>query len=277
MGRKGFTLVETVVAMAVLMIIVTGTFSAVSFACSTSVAAEDLNTARNIANYSLDFIRSRNVTRQDPHGFTSGWYGGPGTTDGGLPGIIDLAGQPLRINSNPVCPGDAGSEAAGSYSSLQGYVSLRDPWTIPLDEDDPWEPNAHVRTAGTTRRYEDAITGDPYIIRFPLGGAITTPAPIRAFAVWGDYGIEHEGLRAPTVWGLLTLPDGSPDAHCTTSGARKEACYAYRGYRVLTQMVARSDDEACRHVQTYDVRVTVLWMVGTREHQYAIRASIATY
>src|SRR5450759_3458029 len=162
--RIGFTLIEAVVAIAILMIVVAGTFSAVSFAYSASAVAEGLNTAKNIANYTLEFIRSRNVTQQDTHGFTSGWYTGPGVTEIGLPGIIDLQGEPLNINSHPLCPEDSGNNLTYAYSSLQGYVSLvsvRDVTTIPSGEDDAREPNANV-TVGPNRRYEDAVTRDPY-------------------------------------------------------------------------------------------------------------------
>jgi len=275
--RKGFTLVETVVAMAVLTVIVAGTFSAVSFACSASVAAEELNTARNIASYALEFIRSRNVTRQGTHGSVAGWYAGPGSGSEGLPGIIDLTGEPLAINSSPLCPGDPGMTIANTCSTLQGYVSLCDPGKIPGGEDDPVEPNAHVGSEGSMHRYQDAVTGDPYILRFPLDSTIATPNPIQDFTAWGDYVKEWEGSRLPTVWGSYPLADGRLDKHCTTSPARREACRSYRGYRVLTQIAARSDDDAYRHVRTYDVRVTVLWMSGTVERHYALETSIATY
>lgn len=273
----GFTLVETVVAMVLLMVVIAGTFSAVSFAYSASAAAEGLNTAKNIANYTLEFIRSRNVTRQDTHGFTSGWYAGTGVTSDGLPGIIDLAGEPLSINSNPLCPGDSANTLTYAFSSLQGYVSLRDPATIPSGEDDALEPNANVKIAGPKRRYEDAVTGDPYIMRFPLDSSFDSPAPIRAFTAWGDYREQSDGKQLPSVWGSNVLAGGHVDDHCTTSAGRAEACRSYLGYRVLIQVLARSGDSSYKHVQTYDVRVTVLWMVGAKEHRYVLSSTIATY
>lgn len=276
-GRAGFTLVETVVAMVLLMIVIAGTFSAVSFAYSVSAAAEGVNTAKNIANYTLEFVRSRNVTRQDTHGFTSGWYTGPGVTSDGLPGIIDLNGDPLNVNRHPLCPGDSGNDLTYAYSSLQGYVSLRDPTTIPSNEDDPLEPNANVKIGGSKRRYEDAVTGDPYLIRFPLDSTIAWPSPIRAFTAWGDYRKQSSGKQLPTVWGSYVLAGSHVDDHCTTSSGRKEACTSYRGYRVLTQILARSGDSLYKHVQTYDVRVTVLWMVSAKEHRYDLSSTIATY
>lgn len=274
--RIGFTLIEAVVAIAILMIVVAGTFSAVSFAYSASAVAEGLNTAKNIANYTLEFIRSRNVTQQDTHGFTSGWYTGPGVTSEKLPGIIDLNGEPLKINRLPLSPGDSANSLTYAYSSLQGYVSLRDVTTIPSGEDDPLEPNANV-TVGSNRRYEDAVTGDPYIVRFPLDSSLASPSPIRAFTAWGDYRMQNNGKQDPTVWGSDVLAGSHVDDHFTTSFDRKEACTSYRGYRVLTQILARSGSATYKHVQAYDVRVTVLWMVGAKEHRYALFSTIATY
>lgn len=274
--RLGFTLIEAVVAIAILMIVVAGTFSAVSFAYSASAVAEGLNTAKNIANYTLEFIRSRNVTQQDTHGFTSGWYTGPGVTSEGLPGIIDLNGEPLKINRLPLSPGDSANSLTYAYSSLQGYVSLRDVTKIPSGEDDPLEPNANV-TGGPNRRYEDAVTGDPYIVRFPLDSSLASPSPIRAFTAWGDYRMQNNGKQDPTVWGSDVLAGSHVDDHFTTISDRKEACTSYRGYRVLTQILARSGSATYKHVQAYDVRVTVLWMVGAKEHRYALFSTIATY
>lgn len=276
--RIGFTLIEAVVAIAILMIVVAGTFSAVSFAYSASAVAEGLNTAKNIANYTLEFIRSRNVTQQDTHGFTSGLFyaGPPGVTSKELPGIIDLNGEPLKINRFPLSPGDSANSLTYAYSSLQGYVSLRDVTTIPSGEDDPLEPNANV-TVGSKRRYEDAVTGDPYIVRFPLDSSLASPSPIRAFTAWGDYRMQNNGKQDPTVWGSDVLAGSHVDDHFTTSSDRKEACTSYRGYRVLTQILARSGSATYKHVQAYDVRVTVLWMVGAKEHRYVIFSTIATY
>ena len=275
--RAGFTLVESVIAIVLLMVVIAGTFSAVSFAYSASAISEGLNTAKNIATYALEFIRSRDVTLQDTHGFASGWYGGSGETSDGLPGIIDLTGEPLSINSHPLCPGNSGTSLTYAYSSLQSYVSLQDPTTIPTNKDDPLEPNANVRVGGSKRRYEDAVTGDPYIVRFPLDSNVAWPSPIRAFTAWGDYTRQGSGKQLPTIWGSYILAGSHIDDHCTTSAGRAEACRSYRGYRVLTQILARSGDDAYKHVQTYDVRVTVLWLVGAKEHRYALATRIAAY
>jgi type II secretory pathway pseudopilin PulG len=288
--RIGFTLIEAVVAIAILMIVVAGTFSAVSFASSASAVAEGLNTGKNIANYTLEFIRSRNVTRQDTHGFTS-WYPGSGSSAGyGLPGIIDLAGEPLAINSCPLLSGAAvGADRSHSpydYSSLQGYVSLWNTATIlSSSSDDPLESNANVKVAGvgTERRYVDAITSDPYVVRFPFDSVSASPpapAPILAFTAWSDYHKLVSGTWQPNVWGLYLMEGAYTDPHCTTASGRQAACTSYRGYRVLTQIRAlttATSSTGYDHVQTYDVRVTVLWMVGAKERNYVISSTIATY
>lgn len=289
--RSGFTLIEVIVAMAILMIIVVGTFSAVSFAYSTSATAEGLNTAKNIADYTIEYLRSRNVTHQDDHGLgltPSQWYPGTGTTTGGVttggfPGIMDLAGEPLNINHLPLCPLDAAGGPSTSpgyaYSSLQSYVSLRDVATIVSGSDDPLEPNASVKVAGvgTERRYVDAVTSAPYVIRFPLDSSVASPAPILAFAAWGDYHKFVSGAWQPTVWGSSFLAGTYPDPHFTLDSGRKTACTSYRGYRVLTQIRALSASATYKHVQTYDIRVTVLWMVGAKERRYVVSTTIATY
>lgn len=278
--------------MAILMIIVIGTFSAVSFAYSTSATAEGLNTGKNIADYAIEYLRSRNVTRQDMHGLSPVWYPGSGVTAGGIttggfPGIMDLAGEPLNINHVPLLPGVAeGTSAATTtyaYSSLQSYVSLWDAATIlSSSTDDPLEPNASVKVAGvgSERRYVDAVTSDPYVLRFPLDSVSASPpaaAPIRAFTAWGDYHMLVSSKWQPTVWGSSFLAGTFVDPHCTTTSGRKDACTSYRGYRVLTQIRALSSSATYNHVQTYDVRVTVLWMVGAKERRYVVSTTIATY
>ena len=296
----GFTLIEVVVAMAILMIIVVGVFSAVSFAYSASATAEGLNTAKNIADYTIEYLRSRNVTHQDDHGLgltPSQWYAGTGATAGGVttggfPGIMDLAGEPLNINHVPLLSGAAvGADRIHSpydYSSLQGYVSLWNAATIlSSSSDDPVESNANVKVAGvgSERRYVDAVTSDPYVVRFPFDSVAASPpapAPIRAFTGWGNYNTLVSGKWQPTknVWGSYLIAGVYSDVHCTTTPAQKAACTSYRGYRVLTQIRAlttATSSTGYDHVQTYDVRVTVLWMVGAKERTYVVSTTIATY
>lgn len=291
-SHRGFTLVEVVVAMAILMIIVVGVFSAVSFAYSASATAEGLNTAKNIADYTIEYLRSRNVTHQDTHGLSPVWYPGTGATAGGIttggfPGIMDLAGEPLNINHVPLLPGVAAGNSAATttyaYSSLQSYVSLWDAATIlSSSTDDPLEPNASVKVAGvgSERRYVDAVTSDPYVTRFPLDSVSASPpapAPILAFTAWGDYHKLVATKWQPSVWGSSFLAGTYVDPHFTTTSSRQTACTSYRGYRVLTQIRALSSSATYQHVQTYGVRVTVLWMVGAKERTYVVSTTIATY
>src|SRR5450759_3342570 len=78
-----------------------------------------------------------------------------------------------------------------------------------------------VATVGSNRRYEDAVTGDPYIVRFPLDSSLASPSPIRAFTAWGDYRMQNNGKQDPTVWGSDVLAGSHVDDHFTTSSDRK--------------------------------------------------------
>jgi hypothetical protein len=62
------------------------------------------------------------------------------------------------------------------------------------------------------------------------------------------------------------------------TNAQKSATQDYRGFRVLTQVVARTAAPSTySHVQYYDVTVTVLWMSGTREASYELVSRIVAY
>jgi len=54
---------------------------------------------------------------------------------------------------------------------------------------------------------------------------------------------------------------------------------------VLTQIAARANEDpgnpghlpANPHVQYYDVKVTVFWLIGSAEHSYSLSTQITTY
>jgi len=47
---------------------------------------------------------------------------------------------------------------------------------------------------------------------------------------------------------------------------------------VLTQIVARKKSSSDPdHVQYYDVKVTVFWVIGNKEHSYSLATQITTY
>ncbi len=289
--RQGFTLVEVVVASALILILLAGLFSLITYVGFVSASTETLNTAKNIADYTLEYLRARNATQQfhpTDCDMTKGFYSSPGVSSAGLPGIVDLTGEPLDINRFPLYPDgtkDVGGKA--TFSTMQGYVSLRDavvtdPWAF-----DPWETNAVLKkyqVGGGVFKYQyfDMITKDPYAIRFGTADAGTSPASsvIHQFSSWGDYQSSKKdkpngwdsAFRA-TIWG--TSPDS--DAHFTQDSSRQTACHSYSGYRVLIRLTAHSNDTSYKHVQYYNANVTVYWMVAGRERSYATSTTIATY
>jgi len=286
--RFGFTLIEVVVASALVLIVLGSLFSVISYTYYASASTETLNTAKNIADYSLEYLRARNVTtpppgvtQVQPNDVIAGqtFYNPSTATTGLLPGLLDLTGTPLAINSMAVCPngkiykpsgGTENTTGKATLSTLQGWLSLRNVNALTAD---PWETNAKILpTSGTPRSYFDMITGDPYVIRFGTVDAVASPASaIQLFSSYGDY----RKLSGTTY--LLTIWGSSTDAHFTTDSTRNAACRSYSGYRVLTQITAHSNDVSYAHVQYYDVQITVYWMVAGKEWSYANRTTIATY
>jgi hypothetical protein len=106
-----------VVAMAILLVVMVGILSSISFAYNTSNDTELRNTAKNVASYALEYLRARMVTRGTSStrltalGITSsstgtyGWYvpgTGAGTNaDGAFPSMLDMGDLPLQSNGYP--------------------------------------------------------------------------------------------------------------------------------------------------------------------------------
>jgi len=258
-------------------------FSLISYTGYATASAETLNTAKNLADYCLEYLRARNVTTPrsgvavQPRDAVAGqsFYSAsnPGAP-AGFPGLLDLTGHALAVNSTPMYP-DGSVEGSGSggkatLSTLQGYVSLRNVNALTAD---PWETNATILPAtGTSRSYFDMITGDPYVIRFGTVDAAALPASaVQLFSSYGDYRKLSGATYLGTIWG------SSADAHFTTDSARNTACHSYSGYRVLTQITAHSNSTTYKHVQYYDVQITVYWMISGKEQSYATRTTITTY
>lgn len=275
--RSGFTLIEVVVASALVLIVLGSLFSVISYTYYASASTETLNAAKNIADYSLEYLRARNATTQyAPTDVVAGqtFYVPVTATAGVLPGLIDLTGRALSINTHPMYPDGtvegSGSGGKATLSTLQGYVSLRNVNALTADL---WETNAKILpTSGTPRSYFDMITGDPYVIRFGTVDAAALPASaIQLFSSYGDYRKLSGTTYLPTIWGSST------DEHFTTDSTRDAACRSYSGYRILTRITAHSNDLTYAHVQYYDVQITVYWMVAGKERSYANRTTIATY
>lgn len=277
-ASPGFTLVEVIVASALVLVVLGGLFSVISYTYYAGASTETLNTAKNIADYSLEYLRARNVTTQYAPTYVAGqtFYVPLTATSGVLPGLIDLTGKALGINTHPMYPDGHVEQQSGSgytavLSTLQGYVSLRDGVAA-----DAWETNAILESLGSgVYRYRDMITSDPYAIRFGTVNAAPLPPPdsaIHLFSSYGDYRkTDSDGKYLLTIWGSST------DGHFTTDSARSTACRSYSGYRILTRITAHSNDVTYTHVQYYDVQITVYWMVAGKERSYATRTTIATY
>src|SRR5664280_553586 len=119
-GRcPGFTLIELVVAMAILLVVMIGVLSAISFAYTSSNDTEMRNTAKNVASYTLEYLRARTVTRGTstsvltalgipsplippvPSDGTYGWYDATTNPTGAFPSMIDVGNLPLQSNGYP--------------------------------------------------------------------------------------------------------------------------------------------------------------------------------
>ena len=275
-GRPGFTLIEVIVAMTILLIVMVSVFMLIGVSATSLKNSEMLDMAKNIGTYTVEYLRSRNVTLDNNFIpiVNSNWYrpADPtatppdlGNPSSAYPGLVDLGKSlveknnltALSANTNPALASTTYTTPA-FYSSLQGYVSLADnpSAAAPSLEDG----NANV-VAG---KYYDLTTLVPYIVRFP--GASGTITNFTALA--GYNAMVYSSNSAYT-----TSSSRQYDPHYTTT---KAGTTDYRGFRVLTQIAARAQT-AGTHVQYYDVRVTVFWLIGSAEHSYSVATQIATY
>ena len=303
--RAGFTLIEVVVAMAILLIIVVSVLMLATVSASSLKDSEARDMAKNIATYTVEYLRARNVTYPDNS------LGHPQTDfvyldtidplnpfyhyDRPFPGLVDLWDSP-PLNPSPLKPTNSASDTinirpalpsqnyntTAFYSSIQGYVSLTD---NPADSDPSSEDgNAKV----VTGKYYDIVTGAPYVVRFPLNSSSSNA--IKNFtALSTSYNAKIYTTDKPTDTNSKTNPSSSEyDSHYTNDAT---GTMAYRGFRVLTQIVARvkadpnhldepmkdENGDPIQHVQYYDVKVTVFWILGSKEHSYSLATQITTY
>jgi prepilin-type N-terminal cleavage/methylation domain-containing protein len=267
--RAGFSLIEVIIAIAILLIIVVSVLMLATVSAASLKDSEARDMAKNIATYTVEYLRSRNVTHPDnpmghvyPDEFIDATH-----PNRYFPGLEDLGTNPLltnpmplkpnsssdTINIHPALPSDS-YNTTSFYSSLQGYVSLAD---SPTDSTPSLEDgNAKV----VSGKYYDLTTGAPYVVRFPNG--------INNFTALAGYNAK-----------IYTTDSGDP--HYTNTD--KDKCMAYRGFRVLTQIAARAKEDPTNpghpypHVQYYDVKVTVFWTIGSYEHSYNLATQIITY
>ena len=125
--RGGFTLIELVVAMAILLVVMMGILSAISFAYSTSTDTEMRNTAKDVASYTLEYLRARTVTRGNMTLYkvtnpalaatgTFAWYDPSSNLSGAMPSMLDVGNLPLQSNGYPC-------NYASAYVRTGGIVS----------------------------------------------------------------------------------------------------------------------------------------------------------
>jgi len=277
--RPGFTLIEVIVAMAILLIVIVSVLMLTTVTASSLKDSEMRDMAKNIATYTVEYLRSRNVTTDNNFIGTTDWYSASNTS-ANFPGLVDLGNSPLEknssvvaltINTNPALPSQHYNAAATAfYSSLQGYVSLADDPNPTTADPSSEDGNAKV----VSGKYCDKTTGFPYAVRFPL----KSPSAIKNFTALSGYSARIYTTNANCV--DSSKPEFDP--HYIPG---KAGTMAYRGFRVLTQIVAREKEDpnnpgylpALPHVQYYDVRATVFWILGSAEHSYSISTQIATY
>jgi len=271
--RAGFTLIEVMVAIFILIVIIGSVFALSSSSSTNLRESEAKNIAKNIATYTVEYIRSRNVTSDN--NFIpipiSDWFDQTTNPSGEFPGLVDIWKDALKpnsasdtINIHPALPSQNYNTTA-FYSSIQGYVSLAD---NPADSDPSSEDtNAKV----VNGKYYDRITGAPYVVRFPLDSSNSDA--IKNFTALSDYNAK-------------IYTSDSNDLHYTSDATNEKAgTMAYRGFRVLTQIVAREKEDPDNpgslplspHVQYYDVKVTVFWITGSNEQSYSILTQLVTY
>jgi len=332
--RSGFTLVELVVAMAILLVVVVGVLSSVAFAYTSSNDTEMRNTAKNVASYTLEYLRSRTVTNPGTGagsglagilGISStgtyGWYAAGTNSYGAFPSMVDVGNLPVQSNGWPcnytsaavkstttpkkdgdTNPSGTGGIGAGSpqvirfaskhaaspvqtyadqalafSSTLQGYVSVMN--TTPASAQNPADEDKNLARMlfSSTNMYRTLLTNawTGLIVRYP-GVYPSTPPLITSFTPLTNYLAMVYTTDPDKV--RTTTPNPEYNPYYTSVAANKALTQAYRGFRVLTQVVARTADPTKYiHVQYYDVTVTVLWMTGTRESNYELVSRIIAY
>jgi len=273
----GFTLIEVVVAMGILSIVIISVFMLVTVSAASLKDSDMRSTATNIANYTVEYLRARNVTYPDnPLGHVVGDFGSD--TAHSFPGLVDIKANALKraksdfdsINIHPALPSDTyNTKPAAFYSSLQGYVSIGGTGVTGSED-------SNATYDSSTGIYYDKTTTAPYVVQFPF--TATDLRAIKNFtALSANYSAMIYTTDKPSDNPSKTNPSSSEyDPHYmnTTDPAVKAQTMAYTGFRILTEIVARSSGA---HVQYYDVQVTVFWIVGSAEHSYSVATQITTY
>jgi type II secretory pathway pseudopilin PulG len=270
--RAGFTLIEVTIAIFVLIVIIGSVLTLLSSSYSSLRESEAKNIAKNIGSYTVEYIRSRNVTVDNMLNHSSSDLGNDSTHN--FPGLEDLRNlpQPLQsngdstktVNINPALPAQTYQDKPNAfYYALQGYVSL-----------DSADANVYTDTDGyyciDASSYNGGVNTKNYLLmEFP-----NLSSPIKNFSAGSTY--------IPMIYTSDTNKTNKSsseyDPHYTNNASYRSQTMDYNGFRVLTSITARkklSTDPD--HVQYYDVKVTVLWITGGNEHEYSLATQIVTY
>ena len=305
--RRGFSLIEVMVAFAILIIIIASVISVLSSTYMIIKNNEMRNTAKEIANYTLEYIRSRNVTTDNPLDFDPGSFGDSNHKDKAefyLPGIVDLWDIPLAceghpkgsvssyefekycINVNPAPPnGTFHKYPHAFYYSLQGFVSLKKFDSLEYEYPSKQDGNLYICNYPNQHHYHDidvynyngriVHTFNHIIWKAPLYWS--HPDAIKEFTALPGY--------LPMVYTRdrnKTNPDNVEyNPFYTNNIHYKNNTLRYRGYRVLLSIAARSNDVMgdpdMDHVEYYDIKIVVLWKIGKTERSYHISSRIVTF
>jgi hypothetical protein len=342
--------------MAILLVVMIGVLSAISFAYNNSTDTEMRNTAKNVASYTLEYLRARTVTRGASGLMASlgmtlnstgtyGWYDASANASGLFPSMIDAENLPLQSNGKPcnylwtyvqsasAGQGNDGKTNAGTsatdisaagqafnFSSmhpalptetfstttrlawtttLQGYVSVRgrvptnDATSLtetqnPAPEDANLARMLDANTNDANGRYRTTLTTGltpavgawtGLIVQYP-GVYPSTQPIIASFTPGSTYVAKVWTTDSNKI--LPTSQEYNPYYTNGSDGTTQAATQDYRGFRLLTAIVARVPTPVppavrLTHVAYYDVTVTVLWMNGTHESNYELTSQIVVY
>ncbi|MGB9811716.1 MAG: prepilin-type N-terminal cleavage/methylation domain-containing protein [Dictyoglomus turgidum] len=258
---KGFSLLELLVSMTILLIIMS--FSLPVFVSSgEKIKKTELSEiAKNIAFYTMEYIRARNITCQnnpEKGSIIDAKYGlsyGNSYTLGNdsshyYPGLVDINRNPLSINISPSLPYQTyNNNPQAFYSVLQVFV--------PYGVSDPNLNNNRDKSTNLLPIIKYSKNIPKYIFRAKEN---YTPK------IYTD----DTRKTDPTSFDY--------DPHYTNDSNLLKNTTNYEGFRVLTRIVARKRyPNEPDHVQFYDVLVKVFWVYGNREYSYEVSSQIMTW
>lgn len=117
---KGFTLLETLVAVAILIMSLLGPFSIAQQSLKSAYYARDQVTAYYLAQEGIEFVRA---VRDQNYLTGNDWLVGIDTTCTGVPCVVDYPNFTYAACPNGVCPPLKVSNTGGLFNNESGTVS----------------------------------------------------------------------------------------------------------------------------------------------------------